>query len=502
MSTYNGSIHENHDQAINEVAERTTYGNYIDGQITTAETDQTFQPEDPAVGRPITEVPQSGAADVDDAVTAASKAYEHKWGNLTAMERGDMLRSWAETLRDNIDELALLATLEVGKPLSAAKSDAETGIRFIEYYASVAAGEEGRVPDVDDDGLAYVRQEPYGATGQILPWNYPVLLLGWKVGAALAAGNTSVTKPPEQAPLSITRAAQLSEDFLPDGVLNIVNGIGDEAGEAITAHSGLDKLSFTGSLPVGQKVMHAAADNITPVTLELGGKNPLIVFPEADIESAAETAVNAGLYNNGQSCDSGSRLLVHDNIKEEFMDVYVDALMNRVIGDPLQDPDQGPVCYREHIEKIEDYVEIGKQEGASVLSGGGRLHDELDSGYFFEPTVFVDVDPEMRIAQEEIFGPVQFVMTFGSYDEAIEIANGTDYGLAAGVFSENLSRAHRAAADLEAGSIWVNQYFGTVPGTPFGGFKQSGIGRECGKDAINEFTQTKSIHISLNSAGE
>ncbi|GGL66071.1 aldehyde dehydrogenase family protein [Halocalculus aciditolerans] len=498
MTDYDGTLQENHEAAIAEATDGVDFGNYIDGETVDAASGETFSPEDPAVGVALADVARGDEADVDRGVSAARNAFDGEWGDLTAMERGDALREWAAALRDNLDELALLGTLEVGKPLYAARADAETGIAFIEYYASVAAAQEGRVPDVGDDSFAYVREEPYGATGQILPWNYPILLLGWKVGAALAAGNTSVTKPPEQAPLAIVRAAQLSKGILPDGVFNVVNGYGDEAGAAVSSHDGLNKLSFTGSVPVGREVMRSAADDVTPVTLELGGKNPFVVFPDADVEEAAETAAVAGLYNNGQSCDSGTRLLIHEDIETEFLDHYLDAVADRSVGDPLQDANQGPLCYREHLEKVEEYVELGREEGATVLAGGERPEGDLSAGYYFEPTVFGDVTPDMRIANEEVFGPVQFVMTFESYEEAVEIANGTEYGLTAGVFTENASRAHRAAADIQAGSIWVNQYFGTVPGTPFGGFKNSGIGRECGKDALEEYTQDKSVHLALD----
>ena len=499
MTEYDDSLRANHESAIEEATDGVEFGVVIGGDTLEAADGETFAPEDPAVGEPIADVARGREADVDAAVSAAEEVAEGEWGETTAMERGDAIREWAAALREHLDELALLETLEVGKPLYAARADVETGIDFFEYYAAAAAGEEGSVPDVGDDSFAYVRREPFGATGQILPWNYPVLLMGWKVGAALAAGNTSVTKPAEQAPLAVIRAAQLAQGILPDGVLNVVPGFGDEAGAAVSGHRGIRKVSFTGSVPVGREVMRAAADDVTPVTLELGGKNPVVVFPDADVESAAQTAAVAGLYNNGQSCDSGTRLLVHEDVEDEFLDHYLDAVESRSVGDPLQDANQGPLCYRAHREKVEEYVELGKEEGATVLAGGGRPDDaELDSGYYVEPTVFGDVDPEMRIAREEVFGPVQFVTTFSTYEEAIEIANGVEYGLTAGVFTTDASRAHRAAADVEAGSIWVNQYFGTVPGTPFGGFKQSGIGRECGKDALAEYTQRKSVNLALD----
>jgi aldehyde dehydrogenase (NAD+) len=498
MTEYTDSLKANHESAIENATEGVTFGIVIDGETDQAAAKETFQPTDPAIATPITDVARGQEVDVDEAVGAATAAYEGEWGDTTPLERGDIIREWTAILRDHLEDLALLETLEVGKPLSAARADIETGLDFFDYYAAVAVGEEGAVPPVGDDSFAYISREPYGVTGQILPWNYPLLLMGWKVGAALAAGNTSVTKPAEQAPLAVIRAAQLAQGILPNGVLNVVPGFGDEAGASVASHNGIRKVSFTGSVPVGQDVMRAASADVTPVTLELGGKNPFVVFPDADVEAAAQTAAVAGLYNNGQSCDSGTRLLVHRDVKEEFLDHYLDAVKARTIGDPLQDSNQGPLCYADHREKVEQYVELGEEEGATLLTGGGRPEDgELDNGYYFQPTVFSDVDPEMRIAQEEVFGPVQFIMEFSTYEEAMEVANDVAYGLTAGVFTQNASRAHRAAADIAAGSIWVNQYFGTVPGTPFGGFKQSGIGRECGKEALTEYTQSKSVHLAL-----
>ncbi|WP_266082135.1 aldehyde dehydrogenase family protein [Haladaptatus caseinilyticus] len=499
MEEYTDTLKANHESAIENATDGVTFGIVIGGETHQSAAEETFRPTDPAVGAPIADVARGRDADVDAAVAAATTAYAEGWGDMTPLKRGDAIREWTAALRDNLDELALLETLEVGKPLSAARADIETGLDFFEYYASAAVGEEGSVPPVGDDSFAYVNRESYGVTGQILPWNYPILLMGWKVGAALATGNTSVTKPAEQAPLAVIRAAQLAQGILPDGVLNVVPGFGDEAGASVASHDDIRKVSFTGSVPVGQEVMRAASDDVTPVTLELGGKNPFVVFPDADVEAAAQTAAVAGLYNNGQSCDSGTRLLVHQGIKDEFLDYYLDAVEDRTIGDPLQDANQGPLCYSTHRDKVEQYVELGEKEGATILTGGSRPDDtELDDGYYFEPTVFDDVDPEMRIAQEEVFGPVQFVLEFSTYEEAIEIANDVTYGLTAGVFTRNASRAHRAAADIAAGSIWVNQYFGTVPGTPFGGFKQSGIGRECGKEALTEYTQSKSVHLALD----
>ena len=486
----------NHEQARDRATTDAEFGAWIGGETRDAASGDTFAVEDPAVAEPIVEVPRCDGDDVDAAVVSATNAFESEWADTTATERSRLLREWIAEMRDHLDELALLESLEVGKPLAYAEADVENGLDFFEYYASVAVAQEGDQIPTGGDSHAYVRKEPYGVAGQILPWNYPVLLMGWKVGAALAAGNASVCKPAEEAPLAVIRAAQLSKGILPDGVLNVVPGYGEEAGAPLTEHRGVDKLSFTGSVPVGQEVMRAAAETVAPVTLELGGKNPFVVFPDADLEAAAASVAVGGFYNAGQSCDSASRILVHEDVKEEFLDHYLDELEGYAPGDPLEDgTTMGPLCFEGQFEKVQQYVEIGRDEGATLLAGGEAGSGD---GWYFEPTVFDDVDPDTRLAQEEIFGPVQMVMTFDSYEEAIEIANDVEYGLTAGVATTDSSLAHCAAADIEAGSVWVNQYFGTVPGTPFGGFKQSGIGRECGKDTLDEYTRTKAVNVALD----
>lgn len=496
---FTGTIRDRHEQAHEEIASL-EFGAFINGETRPASDGETFEPTDPSVGEPITAVAQCGGAEVKDAVAAADVAFNDGWGTMDAGDRAADIRRWVATLRDNVDELALLQALGVGKPLAYAKADIENGLDFFEYYANVSVAQEGEYVPTGTDSHAYVRQEPYGVTGQILPWNYPILLMGWKVGAALAAGNTTVVKPPSPAPLSVIRAAQLADSTLPDGVLNVVPGSGGDVGEPIINHSDVGKVSFTGSVPVGQSIMRTAADTVTPVTLELGGKNPFIVFPDADIEEAAANAATGGMYNAGQSCDSAKRILVHEDVKDEFVDIYLKELAGWEPGDPLEDGTaMGPLAYAEHRESVDEYVGVGREEGASILHGGEPPEgDEYRDGVFYQPTVFDDVDSEMRIAQEEVFGPVQFLMTFSEYEEAIEIANDVEYGLTAGVATTNPSVAHRAAADVEAGSVWVNQYFGTVPGTPFGGFKQSGFGRECAQQAIEEHKRSKAVNLALD----
>ena len=497
--SFDDSIEQNHANAIEKATAGVTFGHWIDGKTVPASSGKWFETSDPAVGKPIADVAQGRRGDIVDAVSAARSAFDTTWGETTPRERATVVREWVGDLREHTEELALLESLDTGKPLAHAREEIEDAFEYLEYYVSVAQAHEGSHLPYGSDNHVYIRNEPYGVAGQILPWNYPLNLFGWKVGAALAAGNTVVCKPSEEAPLSITRAVQLSANTLPDGVLNVVNGYGTEAGAPLTEHADVDKLSFTGSVPVGKQVMRAAAEHVTPVTLELGGKSPFIVFPDADIEQAAETSAAGIFYNAGQSCDACSRLLVHEAVREEFTDAFLDAAGMWEPGDPLADGTKmGPLTFAEQHEKVADYVATGKAEGATLIKGGQEPGGGPAAGQFMQPTVFDDVDNDMRIAQEEIFGPVQTIIGFSDYAEAIELANDIDYGLAAGVATSDAATAHRAAADIQAGSIWINEYHGGGPGIPFGGFKSSGIGRECAKEALDEYTHTKSVNIALD----
>lgn len=495
--TYTDTIEENHANAIERATADLVVDHWIDGQSVSAADGEQFETTDPAVAEPIASVARGSADDIDTAVRAARSAFHEHWGATTPQERSRFIREWTAELRNHLDELALLESLDTGKPLAYARDEIHDAIDQFEYYASVAQAHEGSHLPQGADNHVYTRSEPYGVAGQILPWNYPLSLFGWKTGAALAAGNTVVCKPSEEAPLSITRAAQLSEAILPDGVLNVVNGYGEEAGAPLTDHGDINKLSFTGSVPVGQQVMAAGADHITPVTLELGGKSPYVVFPDANVEQAAETSAAGIFYNTGQSCDACSRILVHEEIHDEFIDAFLDAAADWDPGDPLTEgTTMGPLTFADQYEKVSNYVDVGQDEGADLLLGGNSAGDS--DGYFFEPTVFDGVDNDMRIAQEEIFGPVQCIITFEDYTEAIELANDVEYGLASGVATRDASTAHRAAADIQAGSVWINEYHGGGPGIPFGGYKASGIGRECGKGTLDEYTRTKAVNMTLD----
>lgn len=496
--TFNKALDVNHENAIREVGSDFVAKHWINGKSAAATDERKFNTIDPAIANPITPVARGDSDDINTAVKAARSAFSHEWRQATPQERSKQIHNWTDKLRDYIDELSLLESLDTGKPLSNARNELIEALDQFEYYAAVAQAHEGTHIPKGVDNHVYTRNEPFGVTGQILPWNYPLSLFSWKTGASLAAGNTVVCKPSEEAPLSITRAAQLSKGVLPDGVLNVVNGYGEEAGAALTDHPDVDKLSFTGSVPVGREVMAAGADHITPVTLELGGKSPYVVFPDADLEQAAKTSAAGIFFNTGQSCDACSRIIVHEDIHDEFVDKFIQAANTWEPGDPLtEETSMGPLTFEAQHEKVSDYIDVGINEGADLILGGdGNVHNE--DGFYFEPTVFDEVSSEMRIAQEEIFGPVQCILTFSNYDEAIELANDVEYGLASGVATQDASTAHRAAADIEAGSVWINEYHGGGVGIPFGGYKSSGIGRECGKETINEYTRTKSINISLD----
>lgn len=497
---YTDTIRANHQRAIDEATEGIEFAGWVDGMPHEAVSGETFETRDPAIDRTISLIPRCEAKDVDAAVDAAREAFEGEWGDTTPEDRSRTMLGWLDVLRDHTDELALLESLDTGKPLGYAEFEVKKAFDFLEYYATAVRGWEGAQLPVATDAHVYTRREPYGVVGAVLPWNYPMLLAAWKLGPALATGNAVVLKPAEDSPLTATRIAQLSADILPDGVLNVVHGFGEEVGAPLVEHAGVDKVSFTGEDVTGEQVMEAAAGNVTPVTLELGGKSPFVVFPDADLDTAVEAASGGIYYNSGQSCDACSRVLVHEDVHDEFVDRFVDAAESYELGDPLtEDTTMGPLAFGAQYQKVRRYVDVGVQEGATLLTGGQPPENsDLESGWFIQPAVFDDVENDMRIAQEEIFGPVQTINTFESYEEAIELANDVEFGLAAGIATENTSLAHRAAADIEAGSVWVNQYGRTVPGAPFGGFKRSGVGRECSKEALSQYTQSKAVNIALN----
>ncbi len=471
----------------------------IGGDRRPASDGATLTTVNPATGEALAEVPNATAADVDDAVSAARAAFE-EWRDVDPDERGRLVHQVAMEIREHAEELARLESADQGKPLTQAESDIEGAARYFEYYAGAADKLEGRSIPVGADQIDYTVREPYGVSGQITPWNFPGNLFARGVAPALVAGNAVVVKPAEQTPLSTIRLAELCETVgFPEGLVNVVTGYGEPTGQALTEHDDVDQLTFTGSVPTGKHIMRTAADNVTPVTLELGGKNPAIVFPDADLDSAAEWIATGIFTNVGQICSAADRVLAHESIHDELLDRIVDIVDEYTIGPGMEDPDIGPLVSEEHFEKVSEYLEVGRSEGATIATGGETIDRP---GYFIEPTIFTDVDRNGRLANEEIFGPVLATLSFEETSEALEIANGVDYGLVAGVFTNDLTRAHRLAQRLEVGNVYVNKWFGDTNQTPFGGYKDSGIGREKGLEALDSYLQTKNVAIELGDGND
>jgi betaine-aldehyde dehydrogenase len=468
---------------------------YIDGASAEATSGETFESINPATGEVIAVVDHASDADVDRAVASARAAFG-EWASLTGAQRGRILTRAASLLRERNDELARLEVTDTGKPIAEASTvDVISGAECIEYYAGVAASLHGHHYDLGSD-FAYTRREPLGVVAGIGAWNYPIQIACWKSAPALACGNTMVFKPAELTPLTANALAEIYSDAgVPDGVFNVVQGDA-RTGRAMTAHPGISKVSLTGEVGTGKAVMSAAAATLKHVTLELGGKSPLIVFDDADIDDAVSGALLANFYTQGEVCSNGTRVFVHSSVHDDFVGRLTSRAKKMRIGDPMDpETDVGALISADHMAKVLSYIEIAKDSGARLLCGGGRPSG-LDSGFFVEPTVFDQCTDDMRFVREEIFGPVMAVLTFDSEDEVVARANDTVYGLAAGVFTSDLTRAHRMAAALEAGTVWINTYNLTPIEMPFGGYKQSGIGRENSLAAIEHYTQLKSVYVA------
>jgi aldehyde dehydrogenase (NAD+) len=460
---------------------------------------KTFATINPATAEEICQVAEADAADVDKAVHAARVAFETgPWRQATASQRGLLLHRLADLIEKHADELAQLESLDNGKPYSvAAAADLPLVIACYRYYAGWADKIQGKTIPVNGNYFCYTRHEPVGVVGQIIPWNFPLLMQAWKLGPALASGCTVVMKPAEQTPLSALRVGELLvEAGFPPGVVNLLPGYGPTAGAAIANHMDVDKVAFTGSTEIGRVIMQAAAtSNLKRVTLELGGKSPNIVFADADMDQAIEGSHQALFFNQGQCCCAGSRLFVEDKCYDEFVEKSVARAKRRTVGDPFdKNTEQGPQVDSDQFNKVMGYIDSGKKDSAKLLTGGNRVGDK---GYFIEPTIFGDVQDDMKIAKEEIFGPVMSILRFKDLDEVVDRANKTLYGLAAAVWTRDISKAHAVANSVRAGTVWVNCFDVFDAAAPFGGFKQSGIGRELGEYALQNYTEVKTVTVKL-----
>ncbi|MCZ4073958.1 aldehyde dehydrogenase [Agrobacterium sp. LMR679] len=492
-------------QKAGEAPFRLKYGNYIGGKWVEPKSGRYMDNLSPVTGHKICEVPRSDASDIEFALDAAHKARD-KWGKTSITERSNILLKIAQRIEDNLDLIARAETWDNGKPLrETTNADIPLAIDHFRYFAGCIRAQEGTIGEIDNDTVAYHFHEPLGVVGQIIPWNFPILMAAWKLAPALAAGNCVVLKPAEQTPASILIVMELIEDLLPPGVLNIVNGTGLEAGKPLAQSNRIAKIAFTGSTSVGKEIMRYAADNVTNITLELGGKSPNIFF--ADVMNEDDAFLDKALegfaffaLNQGEVCTCPSRALVHESIYDRFMEKAIKRVQAISQDDPLNPSTMlGAQASQEQFDKIMSYLEIGKKEGARVLTGGDRktLTGDLKDGYYIQPTVF-EGNNKMRIFQEEIFGPVVSVTTFKTVEEALEIANDTVYGLGAGVWSRDTNIAYRAGRGIEAGRVWTNCYHVYPAGAAFGGYKQSGIGRETHKMMLDHYQQTKNLLVSYS----
>lgn len=478
------------------------YGLFINGEFVKGSSDETIEVTNPATGETLSHITRAKDKDVDYAVEVAQEAFE-SWSLTSKSERAQMLRDICDKLMAQKDKIAMIETLNNGKPIRETTAiDIPFAARYFHYFASVIETEEGTVNDIDKDTMSIVRHEPIGVVGAVVAWNFPMLLAAWKIAPAIAAGNTIVIQPSSSTPLSLLEVAKIFQEVLPKGVVNILTGKGSESGNAIFNHDGVDKLSFTGSTDVGYQVAEAAAKHLVPATLELGGKSANIILDDANLDLAVEGIQLGILFNQGEVCSAGSRLLVHEKIYDQLVPRLQEAFSNIKVGDPQDEATQmGSQTGKDQLDKIQSYIDAAKESDAQILAGGHRLTENgLDKGFFFEPTLIAVPDNHHKLAQEEIFGPVLTVIKVKDDQEAIDIANDSEYGLAGGVFSQNITRALNIAKAVRTGRIWINTYNQVPEGAPFGGYKKSGIGRETYKGALSNYQQVKNIYIDTSNA--
>jgi (Z)-2-((N-methylformamido)methylene)-5-hydroxybutyrolactone dehydrogenase len=479
------------------------YKMLIGGEWVDARSGATFESINPYTGKVWATAPEAGEEDVDRAVKAAREAFdEGPWGKMTGTERARLMRRLADLLAENADDIAVVESTDNGKLIREMGGQLNALPEWYYYFAGAADKIQGEsIPSDKPNFFIYTRREPMGVVGAIIPWNSPLLLLSFKLAPALAAGCTFVAKTAEQTPASTLEFAKLFEEAgFPPGVFNVVTGYGSPTGAALVRHPGLDKVAFTGSTEVGKQIMRDAADNLTRITLELGGKSPNIVFEDADMEAAANGIVAGIFAATGQTCMAGSRLFVQENLHDDLLGILADKANSIKLGDPLdEETEMGPVAFKEQLDKVLSYVEIGQEEGAEIVAGGKQPEDpELKDGYFVEPTILTNVDNQMTVAQDEIFGPVLSVIPARDEDEIIRQANEIPYGLAAGVWTKDIQRGHRVAHALKAGTVWINAYRIISFTAPFGGYKESGFGKENGLESLKEYTQLKTIWVELS----
>jgi phenylacetaldehyde dehydrogenase len=475
----------------------------IDGKWSDAASGKTFDTYNPATGETLARVAEGDRTDIDRAVKAARKALDGPWGRMTASERGRLIWKLGDLLEQHLEEFATLETLDNGKPLTISRvADIPLAVDLFRYMAGWATKIEGSTIPISvpyapgAKFLAYTKREPVGVVGQIIPWNFPLLMAAWKLGPALATGNTVVLKPAEQTPLSAIRLGELiTEAGFPEGVVNIVPGFGETAGAALASHPDVDKIAFTGSTEVGRLILQAAAGNLKKVSLELGGKSPNIVFGDSDLKAAIGGAASAIFFNHGQCCCAGSRLYVEQSIFDQVVEGVSNQAKKIKVGPGIEpDTQMGPLVSKEQLDRVCGFLESGFSEGAKATAGGKKVSG---SGYFVEPTVLVNTDQKMRVVQEEIFGPVVTAIPFKDADSIVPIANDNIYGLAAGIWTKDISKAHRVAEKLRAGTVWINCYNIFDAAMPFGGYKQSGWGREMGKEVLEMYTEVKAVCTML-----